>query len=157
MDYNLLNTLLVTDPDGVGFAPYLDISDVECAALFNDLSGRGAASITLTQISKGQFLRGIIPATDQLASGVDLNNTAIPATTTAKWKNRFDALRSGNDIITVDATLVGLVTQLISDGLCTQVQIAAFTTRTGSYAEVKFGQETIISWQDIARARGRMQ
>jgi len=154
VNYSALKTLITSDPDGLGFAPYINVSDAQIAAMFNDIAGPKAAQISLSSIGRGAFLKGVIPATDQLASGVDTGGTAIPSTTAAKWQSRFNALRSGDDVIQIDAALQGLVGELITDGLMIQVQIDAFTKRVGSYAEVKFGQDTVVTWQDIRKALG---
>jgi len=155
IDYTVLKTLITTDPDGVGFAPYLNVSDVQVAAMFNDPAGPGAGQIDMTSIAKGSLLKAVITATDQLASGATNASASIPPTTTAKWTSRFNALRSGDDVIVLDTSMMGLLGQLVTDGLMTQGQIDGFTNRLGTYGEVNFGQDTVITQHDIAKAMGR--
>lgn len=150
-----LNAEIQTDPMALGYAPFVNVSDNGIAALLNALTGQGAATIALKTQSKGAVLRGIIPALDQLASGLTLANAPISSQVTQKWTNRFAALRSGDDSIVLDVNILGLLGQLVTDGLTTQPYIDAFTKRTGSRAEVLWGAGTNIQPHDVAVAFGR--
>jgi len=153
MDYAALYTELTTDPAAVGYASAVTAgNDNACAALLNAPS---AAVVTLTSIGKGALLRGIIPALDQLASGVDVNASALTAQIQSKWNNRFAALRAGDDVIALDAPLMVMLGQLVTDNIVTQAVIDAFSKRTGSRAEVLFGAGTVVQPHDVTVAMGR--
>lgn len=150
-----LNTELTTDPAALGYAPYLNISDNECAALLNALTGPGAVTISLPSQTKGAILKGCVPGTDQLATGVNLSGVAISAATTNKWLHRFNAIRSGDPVLALDTEMMGLLGQLVTDGLMTQAQIDAITKRVGSRAEYLWGAGTVVQPSDVMRAMGR--
>ena len=155
-DYAALKNEISTDPLALGYAPYVTAgNDGAIAILLNALTGLGAATISITTLSRGAILRGTIPANDQLASGMTLANVAISAAVSNKWASRFAALRGADPTMTMDATLMGLLGQLVTDGLMTQPYIDAFTKRTGSRAEVLWGMGTIVQWRDVAAAYGR--
>lgn len=156
MDYTALHTEISTDPLALGYAPYVAAgNDGAIAVLLNAPTGVGAATISITTLSRGAVLRGVIPATDQLASGLTLAGVAIPTAVSNKWASRFAALRGADPSMAMDAILMGMLGQLVTDGLMTQPYIDAFTKRIGSRAEVLWGMGTIIQWRDVAAAYGR--
>ena len=155
MDYAALKSEITTDPKALGYAPLINVSDNGIAGLLNSLTGLGAETINLLTQTKGAILRGIIPALDQLASGLTLSNSPITSQTAQKWANRFSALRSGDGVLALDANFMGLLGQMVTDGLITQPAIDAFTTRTGSRAEVLWGAGTVIQPDYVAKALGR--
>ena len=155
MDYAALKSEITTDPKALGYAPLINVSDNGIAGLLNALTGPGAATISLLTQTKGAILKGIIPALDQLASGLTLSNSPITSQTAQKWANRFAALRSGDPVVVLDGGLLFLLNQMVADGLTTQPYIDAFTTRTGSRAEALFGAGTVVQPGDIAKALGR--
>lgn len=154
IDLSALKTEIQTDQLALGYAPFVASgNDGGLAALFNATSGPGAAQISRTSVTRGAILRGIIPALDQLALGVDLVDAAIPAATAAKWRNRFDALRASDPEITLDASMVGMLQQLVTDKLMPQPYVDAITKRTGSRAEVLFGAGAVVTPNDISEMR----
>lgn len=142
-----------TGPLAAELAPFVAAgNDNDCAAMLNAMS---QAVIALPTIGKGALLRGIIPALDQLATGVNLSGVALTAQISAKWTNRFAALRAGDDVMVLDAALMGLLGQLVTDGLMLQPYIDAFSKRNGSRAEVLWGAGTVVRPADIQHAMGR--
>ena len=89
MDYAALKSEITTDPKALGYAPLINVSDNGIAGLLNALTGPGAATISLLTQTKGAILKGIIPALDQLASGLTLSNSPITSQTAQKWANRY--------------------------------------------------------------------
>ncbi len=148
-----LKTEIQTDPAKLGYAPYIGVSDIQIAALLNSGTGPGAASIDVATISKGSLLLQIVPWLDQLASGQTTGGTPIPAATVTKWQQRFQALQAGDAVLSVPA-LLPMMNDGVTDGIATTAQVAAITTRTGSRAEVLFGQGTVIQWQGVLAALG---
>lgn len=146
-----LKTEIQSDPLALGYAAFIASgNDMVLAALLNAITGPGAATISRTAVTRGALLRGIIPALDQLASGVDSVGVAIPPATSAKWRNRFDALRASDSEVALDAPLGGMLQQLVTDKLTSQPYIDAITKRTGSRAEVLFG--AAVTHIDVANA-----
>lgn len=148
-----LKSEIQSDPAKLSYAPYIGVSDVQIAALLNATSGPGAASIDLATISKGSLLLQIVPWLDQLATGQTTGGVAIPPATVTKWQQRFQALQAGDAVLSVPA-LAAMMNDGVTDGLATAAQVAAITTRTGSRAEVLFGQGTVIQCQDVLAALG---
>lgn len=153
MDYTTLNTLLTNNPDALDLSA-LDVSDHIIAATLNGAPPAALAATTpITQASRGDLLKALIPAVDQLASGKDISGAALASGTSARWEHRFAALRSGADTVTIDADMVGLLNQMVADKLTTAALVTAITTRAMSYAEVKFGAGTVVDWTDVMQAR----
>lgn len=150
-----LATELTTDPAALGYAAHLNISDNAIADMLNSTTGTGAAVIMLARQSKAAIITGLIPALDQLAAGIGYAGAQIDAPMRQKWLQRFDALRSGNDSIDLTPQFMGMLGQLVSDGIISQPYIDAFTRRTGSRAEVLWGAGTTITPDDVQHALGR--
>jgi hypothetical protein len=150
-----LHAELTADPLALGYAAQLNISDNAIAAMLNATTGAGAAVISLTTQSKANILTGLIPALDQLATGVGYAGTVITPAIDRKWTQRFTALRAGNDQIDLTPQFMGMLGQLVSDGIIPQPYIDAFTVRVGSRAEVLWGAGTQVSPVDVQTAMGR--
>jgi hypothetical protein len=150
-----LKNEITTDPQALGYAPrYTAGDDYSLALMINAVTGVGAVQMLVGSLTRGAVLKGIIPGTDQLATGLTLSGAAISSALNAKWINRFAALRGGDAAIQVDSGFMGLVNGLVSDGLMTQAYVDAFTKKTGSRAEVLFGVDTVISIAQVAATRG---
>ena len=145
IDAAALHTELTTDPLGLGYARLLANRDtVELAALLNLRSGGGSALIVPASITKGAILLGIIPFLDQLSSGNEVSGAVFSTATVAKWMARFNAVRSGDDILALTPPLQAMFGQIVTDGLGTQAQLDGFLKRTGSRAEVLFGADAEV-------------
>ena len=156
MDAAQLATLkseIQTDPAKLGYATNIGVSDNAIAAMLNATTGSGAASINLTTVTKGALLLGMIPWLDQIAAGQTLAGAALPSATATKWQLRFQALQAADPVIQV-AQLAPMMSEAITDGIGTQAQIDAVTKRTGSRAEVLFGEGTTIQASDVLTALG---
>lgn len=153
MDYLALKTEIQADPMALGYAPYVAAgNDIAIADLLNALTGPGAAAISRQSITRGAFIDGIIPGTDQLSSGVSTSNTPFTQAQKDRWTFRFNGLGSGDPVIKLDARKMGMLNQIVNEGIMTQAQIDAFTKRTGSRAEVLWGEGVTITANDVARA-----
>lgn len=154
IDLTALRAELTTDPQAVGYAAhYAAGDDYTLAQMLNATTGAGAASVPLIAISRGAFLRSVIPGTDRLAAGLDSDGAALTSATITKWTYRFNAARGGDETIALDAAMLGMLGQMVTDKIMTQAEIDAFTTRTGSRAEVLFGAGTVIAVDDVSRTR----
>lgn len=145
IDYAALKEELETDPKNLGYSANISLGrDLAVADLMNAKTGKGAESIALPTISKGQFLLGIAPV------GLTLPTKSVEIQ--AKW-DRIISLASSADIVDIGNPTVALLLQAaIADELITSEQIAAFSTRMGSRAEVLFGVDTVVRHEDIAKA-----
>lgn len=150
-----LHTELTTDPLALGYASHINISDNAIADMLNAKTGAGAAAITLAQVGKGAVLLGTVPVLDQLASGLTLAAAPITPEVQAKWQNRFSALRAGSDTLACSPQFIGMLMQLVSDGLTQQPYIDAIIKRAGSRAEVLWGAGTVVQPSDVQAALGR--
>jgi hypothetical protein len=150
-----LKNEITTDPVLLGYSPkYLAGDDYTVVSMLNALTGAGAVQMLAGSLPRGIILKGLIPGTDQLATGLTLSGAAISSALNTKWINRFAALRGGDPAIQIDSGFMGLVNGLVSDGLMTQASIDAFTKKTGSRAEALFGADTVISIAQVAATRG---
>lgn len=146
IDYTALRNELNTDPQSLGYAPFISAGqDQNSADLLNALTGNGAATITLSLIDKGQASIVILSGALTLAS---LSNTLQ-----AKWVTILQAAAQLPDPIPFENSIIQTVLgSAVNDGVLTDAQINSFTQRTGSRAEVLFGQNTIIGNLDVAKA-----
>jgi hypothetical protein len=140
-----LKTELDADPKALGYAQQAG-NDAVIAGMLNALTGPGAETITLPVMSHDQFAALIAPAVMALGS-----STAMQT----KWNPMLTLASSAQNVGTTPQNM-GLLNALVADGLMTAAQVTAGTTRIGSRAEVLYGAGTVIEWQDIARAEGRL-
>lgn len=145
IDYAALKAELEADPKNLGYQANINLGrDLAVADLMNATTGPGAETVALPTITKGQFLLGIAP--------VGLTLPAKSVEIQAKW-DRIISLASSADIVDIGNPTVSLLLQAaVADELITPEQIAAFSTRTGSRAEVLFGVGTVVRHEDIAKA-----
>lgn len=141
-----LHSEITTDPLAMGYAA-VSGQDQAQANLLNALTGPGSATITLASMGRDDFLRGITPGVISLASA--------SATLQAKWDRLLSVVRAATSVAVSASDIQALLGQMVTDGLMTQLQINAFTQRTGSRAEVLFGSGTTITALDVAQCFGR--
>ena len=147
MDYTVLHMELTTDPKAVGYAPYLTATnDLMVANLMNSPTGSGAALMQMDYLSHDAFASMLAPAVMALGSAT----TALQT----KWSPML-TLVSGISTVYLSTTTMWMLSQLQADGLITATQLTSGTTRVFSRAEVLFGMNTAIQWQDVAKAMGR--
>ncbi len=149
MDYVALHTELTTDPLAVGYAAQLGKSDIAVAALLNATTGAGAATISLTSLTHDAFAMLIAP--------VVMSMSIASAALQAKWTPMLQLIGGISSVDLTPANL-GLINALSTDfpAQLPATAITAVTTRMGSRAEVLFGLGTVVQWQDVAKAMGRM-
>ena len=148
-----LKSEIQTDPAKLGYAAYIGVSDNQLAAMLNATTGTGAATISLSTVTKGALLLGIIPWLDQIASGKTLAGATLTADVITKWQQRAQVLQAADATIVV-VQVAPMMAEAITDGIGTQAQIDAVAKRTGSRAEVLFGEGTTIQAADVLAAMG---
>lgn len=150
MDYAALHTEITTDPLAVGYAsPLAAMNDNAVAALLNAVTGVGAATITLLSLSHDALATLIAPVTMNLSIASTILQT--------KWAPMLTLIGGISSFQTTPQNM-GMLNALSAD-FPTQLPanaITAATTRIGSRAEILFGVNTIIDWQYVAVAMGRM-
>ena len=140
-----LKTELTTDPVAVGYSTAVAAGDcVSLRAEINSLTGKGAATITLTSLTHDQFLVLLLPA---LAALENLS-TAIQN----KWTPFITLAESVQGVVALTAQVIGFINSAVPDGVLTTVQAQAFYQRTGARAEVLYGQDFTVSADDCGRA-----
>ncbi len=144
-----LTSELRNDPAGLGYSANVESgNDAANAALLNSLTGAGAGSVPSDPMARDQVLLNLAPALITLASLSD--------TLQAKWDRILSVLQSADTLAIGNTNVQGLFTAAVSDGVLTSEQAAAFpATRTGSRAEVLFGNGTVVTDEDVAGALGR--
>lgn len=137
IDYTALANEINTDPTSIGYAPLVTSGDdAGIAALLNQV--RAGTSIT----------KSYIPLEDVLAAIV---KTEFDSLTTAN-KTVVDQFCRGTRIKSGEANMRTTMAALFGSGTTTRANLIALSTRTGSRAEVLFGENTLISHADVARA-----
>ena len=145
MDYASLKTELTDDPLSLGYSTFQsEGSDSGQADLLNSLTGQGAATITLAVMDNASFVTAFLP----YLPAIFTLSAAKQAFYTAVW----NAILLMPTIRLSNGNVSGLMSQAVADGILTGPQAQALTQRTGSRAEVLFGQDTVIQHADISRA-----
>lgn len=138
-----LKTEVLGDPAGIGYAAHVAAGACGTIAdMLNAMDGPGAGTITLAWQRRDPFLSGLIPSILALAE----KDAAVQA----KWDRVLATLRAAEWIDVAKATQ--LLDLAMADGLIDGAGIAALTTRTGSRAEVLFGEGASVTYQDVAIA-----
>lgn len=137
VDYAALKNEIDTDPATIGYAPLVTSGDdVGIANLLNQV--RAGTSIT----------KAFIPLEDVLAAIV---KTEFDSLTSAQ-KTVVDQFIRGTRIKSGDANMRATLGALFAAGTTTRANLVALSTRTGSRAEVLFGEGIVIGHADVARA-----
>ena len=142
INYTNLQAEITNDPLQLGYAGK---TDKQKAALLNLKTGVGAGTITNSQVEKSFFLINIAPALLVLA--------AKDAAAKDKWDRILRVIESVDSVSVNSVTIQTILAIAKADGLIDDTTIAAITTRTGSRAEVLFGENVAISESDIGTAR----
>ncbi len=151
MDYTALKSELLTDPAKVGYASYMPAgmpaNTAAIANLLNAATGPGAGVVALATIDHDDFVADILPAV----------LTTLPTLSTAlqtKWNTILAQFSTSSEVLLTNATTQTLLSGAVTDGLATQAQVTAWTTRAGSRAEVLFGAGTVAAQSDVMAALG---
>lgn len=149
VDLVALASEINNDPKAMGFAALKTAgNDQGIANLLNALTGPGAASINVTSMAKDAFVEAVA------ASFFGLWN--LSATLQAKYDRALQILNGFSLTVNPNGTNLGnLLAAMVADSVMAPATKTAIQTRTGSRAEVLFGQGVIISSRDVAAALGR--
>lgn len=138
-----LNTELSSDPLTLGYAALISSGNhAALADILNDKAGAGAASIDREFVDAATFQSQVDP-TEYLALSVAQQNL---------W-NAILTASSGGSIPIKNNTLRNQVLAVWAAGT-TRTNLAALQTRTGSRAEVLWGDGAVITHTMIAQALG---
>lgn len=147
MDYAALRDELVNDPVGMGYHDHIQdgiSNDVKLAELLNDPTSVGSGTISMEFVPRNQFLIGVSPAAILLADK--------DAIVQAKWDRLLMFASSVDHISMNNPVIQGMMSLAIQDGILSQDQIDSFSKRTGSRAEMLFGEGTRVTHTDVAIA-----
>lgn len=133
---------------------YNALDDQPCADLLNATTGATAGTLQKDSISKDDFGVFFSTAMGRVEAGA---TTDAGKALLGKWETiehdevplvDFQTAVPGGTV-----TLTGILSQLVGDGVMTQGEADAFTTRPASRAEILFGSGTVVTWWDVARVR----
>lgn len=143
-----LKSELQTDPKTLGYAAFVsERGAVGIAGLVNALTGAGTGVINVSQVSKDTFVLAIAPE-------IYANLSTLSATKQQQWRDILGIINGAATVDVSSANVQALLNQAIADTLLTQAQINAATQRTGSRAEVLWGENTVVSDVDVRHAMG---
>ena len=144
-----LATELSTDPKSLGYAAWIPIksegANLNICALINSLTGNGAATITLTTMTAAQIAAIMLPLFGAA--------TGLTATQYSYYALMFAMIEAQTGVITLSG-LAAFSNQMVANGVMTTNQQIAFGQRTGSRAEVLWGQGTVVTESDVEIALG---
>jgi hypothetical protein len=142
MDYAALKSELENDPEDLGYAPLLASgSDTLLAELLNEPE---FADVEVKRLEKNEFLLAITPALLRVASKTEAIQT--------KWDRIFNHAQAALSFDVADERIQTLLALAVGDGLLTQEEVDAISTKQGSRAEALFGHRTVVTTDDIAVA-----
>lgn len=140
-----LKSELTTDPLSLGYAAPRAAGAMQTIAdILNATTGPGAATVTYASLSRDAFVSGLRPGLFALPT--------LSAAIQAKYSLLIQSVIGTVDAVVIDATTLAFLADAVADGVMTQAQVTAFTTRTGSRAEVLLGTGTAVQWQDVVQA-----
>jgi len=140
IDYPALNTEILTDPTGIGYAPYVtDGNDVLVAALLNEVR---VAAPTFT------INRGEVPSQKVVN---EFDATEFGALVTEQLQ-RLSILTQFGTVDLGDATVRQILGAIFPLGGPTRTNLTALATRPCSRGEFLFGAGTVITPGDVAKA-----
>ena len=139
IDYIVLKTELNIDPQGYGYSAYwANGQDWKLAELINQ---------TRDNIL---IARDIVPA-------YEIFETIVPSewvSLSAQEKERIQLILSMGEILIKGENTKASFQTAFGAGTTTRKNILNLITRKGSRAEQLFGSGILISWDDVAKARG---
>lgn len=146
IDYTRLRSEITTDPLTLGYAARVSLgNDQGIAALLNATTGSGAAEITLTSMTNEVFVTAFLPYLPNVAALSDASKKDM-------YWNIWQAILSMPIIKFTSSNVTGMLTQAVADAILSQVEATALMQRVGSRAEVLFGQDTVITVNDVSLA-----
>jgi hypothetical protein len=145
MDYTVLKKELEADPLGLGYAPLLASgNDTGLCALLNSRIGPGTGVVSLSSVSRTDFLLACAPAYLVLPT--------LNAAVQAKWDRILAVIGAADRIDCTDPRVQALLSAAVIDGVLTSDQATAINQRTGSRAEVLLGAGVALTESDVVQA-----
>lgn len=136
ISYSALAAELSADPAALGYAGQ---SDPACAALLN--APRAGVTVPV----------GVVPA----YSVFEAMDPTEWAALSAQEKQRIQTILSMGQVNTAGANTRAAFQAAFAAGTTSRANLVALLTRPGSRAEALFGAGTVVSDQDVGRARVR--
>jgi hypothetical protein len=144
-----LATELNSDPKTLGYAAWIPVKSTggnnNICNLINSLTGNGAATIQQTTMTAAQIAAILLP--------LFANATALTAAQYGYYGVMFNMIMAQQGPITL-SVLANFSTQMITNNILTAPQATALGQRTGSRAEVLWGQGIVVTEQDVEVALG---
>uniref|UniRef100_A0A7C4Y4W7 Uncharacterized protein n=1 Tax=Caldisericum exile TaxID=693075 RepID=A0A7C4Y4W7_9BACT len=138
MDYVVLKNEFLTDPKGYGYRTYWDNGqDWKLAELINEV--RSDIWIDRDIVPTYEIFEAIVP-------------TEWDALTTAE-KQRMQLILSMEQVNVKGENTRLAFQKAFASGTTTRNNLLALLKRNGSRAEELFGAGTVVTWDDVARAR----
>jgi hypothetical protein len=136
VDLNLLKQEIQTDPQNLGYAGSLAIrDDISITNILNTIRNGSDYIVPKGRISRDQFVEDTSTVVYNLMVLESQNNNSATF-----WLKVFDRLVSNSDTInSLDANLVSILDQMISDNVLTAQEKSSILNRQGSRAEKLFG------------------
>lgn len=136
VDLNLLKQEIQTDPQNLGYAGSLAIrDDISITNILNTIRNGSDYIVPKGRISRDQFVEDTSTVVYNLMVLESQNNNSATF-----WLKVFDRLVSNSDTInSLDANLVSILDQMISDNVLTTQEKSSILNRQGSRAEKLFG------------------
>lgn len=151
IDYTALKTAILGDATmkalvstGEGGTSSTGTSDQAVLSLLNSLTGPNVGVVSVTSMTRTDFLLAIAPAY--------LSLPVLSAAIQAKWDRILNVLTGAAQVDITNTMIQALMGVSVTDGVLTADQVAAIGKRTGSYAEVLFGANTVVVLSDVSFA-----
>lgn len=145
IDITELAAEIENDPQTLGYAAPAALGDcTSIAAKLNAKTGSGAASIARTSVGKGDLVQALLPVAFLLPT--------LTAAKQAVWGHVLAMLNGSDGAVRITQAVSGALAAAQADGLLTAAQAGAITHRTGSRAEVLWGDGAIVTDRDVAEA-----
>jgi hypothetical protein len=138
-----LYTEITTDPLKLGYA---GLSPSAQAAILNSPTGAGSGAVNrlMVRIDDPAVAAMLAYALKQLHGMVSTNPSLV-----AYYQTVIATINSVGFMQPQDVNTQAVISAAISDGVLDAAIVAPVSTRTGSRAEVLFGDGTVVMWQDI--------
>lgn len=142
MDNASLYAELSTDPAGLGYAPFIATrDDGGLLLLLLDPAGPGAGPVPVYYRPKPELLLGLRPAIARLST--------VSEVIQKKWDRRLAAIYAVDGLVLDGPTLADFA-EAITDGIMTQPEVDALTSRVGNRVEVLAGAGAVVSIDQLS-------
>lgn len=138
-----LTTEIQSGPHAATLAPMVAAeNDIAIADFLNDRNGTGSAVITLDSIPRQRVMRVFL----RVAIDLDTKTAAMKS----KWDRILPFIRDMED--TPVAVINDVLDLAVADGLLTAAKVNNIRTRSGSRAEVLWGEGVFITPTEVSKA-----